>query len=193
MQVTVKELMASPRAWLKLWNCQTDRYHLLFTALRCGVLLGIAALLQGVYFNMSIPTEDGMESTRARTELVRTIDPRIFTLQVKVGNHNLPIRGACTGYHHGESNLASGQDVRIWQEHGKIWQITTLAGEVYRPAADAMPCSLTNSLEWAERRPELAGWLALFGALVALTAMWRVTALYERDRHTAQAGTGSEV
>lgn len=191
MQVTVKELMASPRAWLKLWNCRTDRYHGAFTILRAGILLCAAALLQALYFQMSMPSADGVESTRAHTRLVRTMSPHIYTLEVMIDNHRLALSGACSSYRRAESNFSGGEDVRVWQQNGKVWQLTTLAGEVYRPASEAMPCSLGNTLEWAERRPELAGWLALLGAVVALAALWRIIALHDRDL-ASEAQAGSE-
>lgn len=191
MHVTVKELMASPRAWLKLCSRRTDRYPWLFSILRGGVLLCVAALLQAWYFQLSMPSLDSMESTRAHTRLVRTLNPRIYTLEVMVGAHRVPLGGACSGFQRSESNFTGDEDVRVWQHNGKVWQLTNLAGEVYRPATDAMPCSLTNTLEWADRRPELAGWLALLGVLVALGAWWRISALYGRELASA-SGAGSQ-
>lgn len=181
MQVTVKELMASPRAWLKLWNCRTDRYHGLFTVVRCGVLLGVAGLVQSLFFQLNMPSLQDMQSTRARTQLVRTLNPHLFTLEVQINDRLYPVDGACSGYRRGESNFSGHEEVRVWQQAGKVYQLTTLAGEPYRANADAAPCSLDNGLEWAERRSELSAWLAFAGLLLALFSGWRISALYEQQ------------
>ncbi|WP_213881458.1 hypothetical protein [Pseudomonas sp. dw_358] len=181
MQVTVKELMASPRAWLKLWNCRTDRYHGWFTVVRCAVLLGFAGLIQSLFFQLNMPSLQDMQSTRAHTQLVRSMNPHLFTLQVRVNEHLYPVDGACGGYRHDQSNFSGHEDVRVWQAAGKVYQLTTLAGEIYRANSEAAPCTLENGLEWAERRAELSAWLAFAGLLVALFAAWRISALFEYD------------
>lgn len=189
MLVTVKELMASPRAWLKLWNCRTDRYHGWFTVVRCGVLLGIAGLIQSVFFQLHMPALEDMQSTRAHTQLVHALNPHLYTLQVRINEHLYPINGACSGFRRNESNLTGGEEVRVWQQAGQVYQLTTLDGEVYRPSADAAPCSLENGMAWAERRPELSAWLALAGWVLAVFAGWHIRALFEQEEcQEASAG-----
>jgi hypothetical protein len=184
MQVTIKELMESPRAWLKLINHGTDAHRLVFALLRGGVLLCVAALVQGLYYQVNLPDLANMQVYTAQTERAQTMNPRIYTLDLRIGEHLQSIRGACGGFHHAESNFQGGEVVRVWMDRGTIYQIRKVDGSLYQPSYTTPVCSLETTLDQAERRPQQFALVAMFGALVALLSGCRIQGILRRARRT---------
>jgi hypothetical protein len=184
MPVTMKQLMDNPSAWWRLCHSSTDSHHMLFAWLRAGVVLFVAAALQGLYCQLSLPAVDNLRVMTAQTELVPTLYPHVQTLDLRLNGQLLGIRGTCAGFHHAESNLKGGETVKVWQDKGRVYQIQTLSGALYRPNADAPACALESTLDEALRRPEQFAFLAMLGALVALISAARLQGIMRRMRDT---------
>jgi hypothetical protein len=182
MPVTLKELMEHPSAWWRLCHSSTESHHLLFAWLRAGVVLFVAAALQALYFQLSLPAADNLRVMTAQTELVPTLYPHVQTLDLRLNGQLLGIRGTCAGFHSAESNLKGGETVKVWQDKGRVYQIQTLSGALYRPSADAPACGLESTLDDAQRRPEQFAFLAMLGALVALVSAARLQGIMRRLR-----------
>lgn len=170
MQLTAKALADSPLSLLKRWRRRVDRSHLVIL-LRLGVLLCLGASLQALYYQMTLPTLDNLAVSTVATERVRTPNPRLYTLDLRIKDQLHSLRGACAGYRQDEANLKGGELVNVWQAHGEVYQIQTLAGETYKPNADAQPCSLFTTMDEAMVRPKLWLWVAMAGALLAVLSL----------------------
>jgi hypothetical protein len=167
MHVPIKTLIASPLAHFKgKTNLDRPNLSMLF---RCSLVICVIAALQALYFQLTVPTEDTLEVTTMQTELVRSQTPHLFNLGLLANNEVKNIRGACSGYSRSESNIQGGEQVRVWQSYGEIYQIQTLDGRPYQASADATPCTLATTLNSAAARPQMPSLIALLGALVALT------------------------
>ncbi|WPP01543.1 hypothetical protein SFA35_09405 [Pseudomonas sp. HR96] len=159
-----------PLSWLKRWRERVDRSHLVIL-LRVGVLLSLSASLQALYYQMTMPTLDNLQVFTATTELVRMANPRLYTLQVRIGDQLQSLHGGCSGYRRGEANIQGGQTVKVWRAAGEVYQLQTLAGDTYQANDQAQPCSLFATLEAASLRPKIDMWLAFGGALLAVFSL----------------------
>ena len=173
MQITAKALVASPLSQLKRWHQGVDRSHLVIL-LRLGVLLCLAASVQALYYQLTLPTFEGLIVSTVDTELVRTPNPRLYTLDLRINNQLTSIRGACSGYRKGEANIQGGEKVQVWQDHGEIYQIQNSNGQTYRANDDAAPCSLVETMDAAMVRPKISMWVAMFGAVLAMVSYCRL-------------------
>lgn len=166
MQLTASH----PLYWLKRWRRRVDRSHMVIL-LRVGVLLFLGASLQALYYQFTMPTLDNLEVVAATTELVRAPNPRLYTLELRIGDALQSLRGTCAGYRRDQANVQDGEQVKVWRAHGEVYQVQTLAGTVYRANNAATPCSLYASMESAATRPKIDMWLATAGALLAVFSL----------------------
>lgn len=170
MQVTAKLGPFRPLSWLRQYTVRIDRSTQQL-AFRCCVWVGALAAAQAAYYQMTLPTLAGLQTTTVITQLVPTQVPHVSTLGVPLDGQMVNLRNTCAGYQKNESNVQGGEAVKIWHSSGEVYQVQRLDGTLYQPNAGAAACSTATTLEAAQSRPKLSAWVALLAALLAVACM----------------------